>query len=557
MTSCLDAAEAFVTELPDERPHPTLSMLLSTLGPGLLRVAVAPLGLGVTLGPITIHDPQEREPAYDRGVVLGVGVDLFRSESTVLLETLADRGAALLVVKGEGDLPPRSREAAERGGLAVATIPEDASWSQVHSLVRTALGAASTMALAGRAPSAEAPGTALVALGNLFRLADAIGALVGGATTIEDPDSMVLAYSTIDDAPIDLPRQQTILGHRVPTDWIRKLHAAGVFRRLLTDDEVVHFVDPDGELRPRLAVAVRAGGEPLGTIWVVEGRTPFDERAKDALRDASRIAALHLIQHRNSVDFERNRRSENLRAVLRGDLPASTILETLEAPSEFALTVLAFHLPDLRGPELSLRLQRMVDLVSLYCAAYRRTAGAVVLGDAVYLVLAEAPGRHDRVRVLATELAARILDSLKIAPRIGLSETASDVSRLLDLRSEADVALRVLRHVPKLGPVAVISELRSQAMLLDLREFFERNPSVMPGKLLPLIDEDLRRGSGYIDTLRAYLEHFGDIAGAAATIPVHSNTFRYRMSRLTQLADIDLDDPDERLVLQLQLRMLR
>ena len=557
MTDCLDAPDAPVTELIDERPHATLSTLLSTLGAGLLRVVVAPQGLGVTLGPIAIHDPQEREPEYGGGVVLGVGVDLFRSESTVLLETLADQGATVLIVKGDGDLPPRCREAAERGGLAVATIPEDASWSQVHSLVRTALGAASSMALGGRSPSGEATGTASVALGNLFRLADAIGALVGGATTIEDPDSMVLAYSSIDDAPIDLARQQTILGHRVPADWVRKLHDAGVFRRLLTDDEVVHFVDPDGDLRPRLAVAVRAGGEPLGTMWVVEGRTPFDQRAKDALRDASRIAALHLIQHRNSGDFERNRRNEDLRAVLRGDLPAGTILETLEAPPEFALTVLAFHLPGLRGPELSLRLQRLVDLVSLYCAAYRRTAGTVVLGDAVYLVLAEAPGRHDRVRVLATDLAARILDSLKIAPRIGMSETDTDVTRLLDLRCEADVALRVLGNVPKLGPVAAISELRSQAMLLDLREFFERNPSVMPGKLLPLIEEDLRRGSGYIVTLRAYLEHFGDIASAAATIPVHSNTFRYRMSRLTQLAELDLDDPDERLVLQLQLRMLK
>ena len=57
-------------------------------------------------------------------------------------------------------------------------------------------------------------------------------------------------------------------------------------------------------------------------------------------------------------------------------------------------------------------------------------------------------------------------------------------------------------------------------------------------------------------TLRAYLDCFGDVPRAAERISVHPNTFRYRMRRLVELFDLDLDDPDERMVLELQLRLL-
>jgi DNA-binding PucR family transcriptional regulator len=57
-------------------------------------------------------------------------------------------------------------------------------------------------------------------------------------------------------------------------------------------------------------------------------------------------------------------------------------------------------------------------------------------------------------------------------------------------------------------------------------------------------------------TLRAYLDFFGDVPRAAEYISVHPNTFRYRMRRLAELFDLNLDDADERVVLELQLRLL-
>src|SRR5205807_518844 len=110
-------------------------------------------------------------------------------------------------------------------------------------------------------------------VGDLFALANAVAAVVGGAVTIEDARSNVLAYSNLDQ-PIDEPRRQTILGRRVPEDWTRRLRDEGVFRDLWASDGVIRFGDPDAGARMRLAVAIRAGTEVLGSIWVMEGDEP-------------------------------------------------------------------------------------------------------------------------------------------------------------------------------------------------------------------------------------------------------------------------------------------
>ncbi len=56
------------------------------------------------------------------------------------------------------------------------------------------------------------------------------------------------------------------------------------------------------------------------------------------------------------------------------------------------------------------------------------------------------------------------------------------------------------------------------------------------------------------ETLRAYLDGFGDVSAVAKHLHVHPNTVRYRVRRIEKLMSTSLDDPDVRLVLALGLR---
>ena len=55
--------------------------------------------------------------------------------------------------------------------------------------------------------------------------------------------------------------------------------------------------------------------------------------------------------------------------------------------------------------------------------------------------------------------------------------------------------------------------------------------------------------------MAAYFDAFGFVPSAAKAIFVHPNTFRYRLRRLTEISGLNLDDPLERLVAELQLRI--
>ena len=98
--------------------------------------------------------------------------------------------------------------------------------------------------------------------------------------------------------------------------------------------------------------------------------------------------------------------------------------------------------------------------------------------------------------------------------------------------------------------------LRPHTILVELRDLAAERPHLRLGKIEQLVDHDAKHGTGYVETLRAYLDAFGDIPAASARIGVHPNTFRYRIRRLSELSGIDLDDAEERLVAQLQLRLL-
>ena len=382
--------------------------------------------------------------------------------------------------------------------------------------------------------------------------------MVGGATTIEDVDSNVLAFSSLDQ-PIDKPRQDTILGRKVPGSWMRIQTEHGVFKQLYGGADVVRvdLGESMPDLTPRLAVAVRAGGELLGSIWVVQGNQHLGRASEQALRGAADIAALHLLHHRAGADLERQRRSDLLRSLLDGGRPVSGPA-VLGLASGTPLTVLAFA-PDLAdAPDAELTMQRAVPLITLYAEVYRRRAAAVAV-DAVVYVLLPTPDSVGPARLLALagDLIEQTEAAVKTPVRAGIGSTVREVRDVHRSRDEADDALRVLSRRRDGTRAAHVDDVRGHIALLRLEDLAAQEPMLRAGKIQSLVEHDARRGTGHVQTLRAFLDAFGDVPAAAAALHIHRNTFRYRLGRLLELSRIDLDDPDERLITHLQLRFLR
>ncbi|ADB50630.1 PucR family transcriptional regulator [Conexibacter woesei] len=72
--------------------------------------------------------------------------------------------------------------------------------------------------------------------------------------------------------------------------------------------------------------------------------------------------------------------------------------------------------------------------------------------------------------------------------------------------------------------------------------------------LAPLDELGPRRADEAIRTLSAYLDGRGSLANTAATLHLHRNSLAYRIRKIVERIDVDLDDPEQWLALQLACR---
>ena len=97
-------------------------------------------------------------------------------------------------------------------------------------------------------------------------------------------------------------------------------------------------------------------------------------------------------------------------------------------------------------------------------------------------------------------------------------------------------------------------ELRSMVMAAVSETRLEL---LFPEGLKRLVEHDRDAPTSYVETLRAYLNNNASIAKTANELFVHRSTLIERLARIKRELDIDLDDPDERLMIHLLLKAMQ
>ncbi|HEY0807224.1 MAG TPA: PucR family transcriptional regulator, partial [Pseudonocardiaceae bacterium] len=275
----------------------TVQGVVDRVGPTLLRaVLIAPTPRQVN--DVVIAEPGRRGQLAAGDLVLGAAVGTGR-DAVELIRHAGERGAAAVLLKPPASAQATVVAAGRSAGTSLVEVRSGTGWAQLVWLLRTVLDADAETDPKDIGPSG---------LTDLFRLADAVAAVVDAPVTIEDANSRVLAYSARQDRT-DPARVSTIMGRRVPDDVLARFRSRGVFRDLSRGGNPIYVAaQPDGTL-PRLIVPIRMGGELLGSMWaVVADRVP-DARAA-AFADAGQVVALHLLRRRARVDAQRQHSAE-------------------------------------------------------------------------------------------------------------------------------------------------------------------------------------------------------------------------------------------------------
>ncbi|WP_344215267.1 PucR family transcriptional regulator [Kribbella sancticallisti] len=526
---------------PAWRGRTTLGKLLETLGPLVLHLEFAPHGDDVHVGEPVIHDLGERVQDQADGVLLIVGG---APDDDATLDAIKQAGAAryaTVVLKARGRDLAAAAQTAQEADIALLVAPDDMPWRHLDALI-TAAAAADP----GRDSYAS------VGVGDLFALANAIAYSVGGAITIEDPQGHVLAYSNLPHQHIDVTRQQGILGRMTPDRPTNDAH----YQRVCRADGPVRFKNPDPEHSPRLATAVRAGPQVLGTLWAIDGTPPLGEGAAEALEEAAKVTALHLLRARAHRNPDRWSRVEALASLLDGGTTGRIAATQLGIAVDTPTCVLAIaHTPD--GESSGLRSARIVDLVSLYCEAWHPQALCTTAGDLVYALIPTRtdPRAHQRVTKFAEDVATTVHRTAGLVLHVGIGTPSLRLDEVPAGRRSADRVLRALAADVDQIRVATVDEVRSRVLLLALAERGVATIDLPPDPVARIIEHDQQHDTAYAQSLLVFLDAFGEAARASSELAVHENTLRYRIRRIQELFALDLDDPDTRLVTWLRLRM--
>jgi len=544
-------------------PRAGLARILAELGPTLLELVCGDVervdGAG-GIGGIVIHDPLDEPEFPARALVLGVGLH-DPADLAATLDDLGDHGAVGLIVRAPVEVDDRLRAAVAESGVPVLALARGASWTHLAATLRSLTTSdVEDAELVGRAGAGLRQIVGYQSgLDDLFAVANAIAALVDAPVTIEDRSSRLLAFSSRQE-DVDEWRVQTILRRQVPEEYTRVLERRGVFQEIYRSTGAVYVgpISPDiPDGRGRAAIAVRAGDEILGTIWAIVSE-PLDEKRARALADAARLVAMHLVWQRADADVERRLRAELLSTALESGPRSHEAILRLGLKDEpavvLALTVAGGGEHPLPA-QLAVERKRLADAFALHLTAIHPRSAAGLIGDVSYGILpvTRVAGGEERAAEVATEFLARI-DS-RLRPLIGVGPLASGSGSLARSRSGADRALRVLRSRDTGTRVARLDDIHLEALLLELADLVPRG-ELPSGAIARLAAYDEEHQASLIDTLRAWLDAFGDIARASSANFVHANTFRYRLRRVAEVGELDLEDPQDRFAAMLQLRLL-
>lgn len=113
--------------------------------------------------------------------------------------------------------------------------------------------------------------------------------------------------------------------------------------------------------------------------------------------------------------------------------------------------------------------------------------------------------------------------------------------------------MRVLLRRAPAGGIGTLDDVRSEASLLEIVDFVQARPHLTEGKLSRMLEAPTPRNRALIETLASLLDQFGDVPAAAAAMHIHTNTVRYRLARVGELTGLNLANPSERVIAQLQL----
>jgi len=493
-----------------------------------------------------------------------------RKAQIELVATVAQAGGAGLVVKPERyipDIPVEMAQEANRLSLPLFTIPQEVAWPDLMAPLLERIINAEHWRLK-RSMDIHRRFTELVVDGKgVNEICRTLSEFLDSAVSVEDTSFHLLAHSGGSGDP---HRRETIARHGTPPHVLFDPQIQAMLREVQAHrrPRKVPAYPHLGMSRERIIAPIIAANQVLGTISVLDHPPDNEELAFMAVEQAAIVLALALTRDREVAEVEGRVRGELLEDLIHGtygDEPAAQRrARHLGYPLAGSHVLMVVDIDDFSGfvrgrqlPEEMIQALKR-DYLRLVSSVIRTAFPRALLGarsDSVMGLLpaTDADEVQKRLQQLGNDVKAAV-DQWKpgFTVSVGFSAGVDSLVAVAPAYREVKAVLESLARFGRYGQVITVAELGLTGLLAAVND--ERLADFVERNLGRLVEHDRARGGALLGTLKAYLEE-GEQQRAARRLQIHPNTLRYRLDRIREISEADLDDAETRLNLSVALRV--
>ena len=528
----------------------------------LLRFSL-PLGATVVAGnpdtqvtwSVTIRAQPPAFPDIYGGELALVSMDVLRSFDSRLrladvIRLLADVGVQAVLATGE--VCQKAIDEANECGTVLVSVPLDSSLTTIERAVN-ALLLNQAARLTERAMEIQRQLTRLAAenrdLGSLLQV---MARATGKPIVVHDETGVMITHINPQIGRRS-PNGRNLL-HALPHaefhDWLRG--SAPRHQGAITKSPMGY------------STILQVEKQIAGYLSLVDREGELDEFDRLVLVYGADVCTIEIAKHRAIASAVEQTRGDWIQMWLSGTPADEDLLRTRAQQSGFdpsARYALALFRPIAESGQAA----PISTLMSLVRDDLSRRSLNGAVGQYVDVIVALYPLGVDesasvaRARALVEEqrgqMAARFASGTVAA---GISRPATGLSALREAYREAKDAVGIASELNDQDSTTFYGDLKLYQLLLALKERnLDKLHQFYVDALGPLVEHDNRKHSDLIRTLAGFFEANGNLARAAQELDVHRNTLVYRLERIAELTELDLDDSDNRLILHLALKTKR
>lgn len=304
----------------------------------------------------------------------------------------------------------------------------------------------------------------------------------------------------------------------------------------------------------------------VGYVWAVAQGAELPSQVDDIISHAAAACALEMVRQRAIIEGESRVRNSFLEDLLSGRITSTT---STRRRARF----LGY---DLRGEQIVFILD--VDQFAAYVAhqgtdergiqrvkeRFRQSVeaslpaiwGRAMLWEHSDSIVALAPAGRDGAQSLRerVELLRASVERRLAGPSIsaGVGRAYSDLTKLHLSYQEAEHALQIGTAFSGPSSTTTFDALGVYRLLFHLREQPELR-AFCDETIGSLHRYDEEHGSHLLQTLACFLERQGNLSETARALHLHRNGLLYRLSRIEKIGSCDLNNPTQRLAMQIAL----